>query len=59
MGKKIVGKSLQTEAYEKLEEMIVTQALAPATTVTEQYLSELIGIGRTPIREALQRLARE
>ena len=59
MGKKKVGKSLQTEAYEKLEEMIVTQALAPASTVTEQYLSELIGIGRTPIREALQRLARE
>ena len=59
MGKKKVGKSLQTEAYEKLEEMIVTQALAPASTVTEQYLSDLIGIGRTPIREALQRLARE
>ena len=49
MSKKKVGKSLQTEAYEKLEEMIVTQAVAPASTVTEQYLSELIGIGRTPI----------
>jgi DNA-binding GntR family transcriptional regulator len=33
--------------------------LGPGTVVSEQMLSERLGIGRTPIREALHRLARE
>jgi DNA-binding GntR family transcriptional regulator len=37
----------------------VTLKLAPGAAVSEAELSERIGIGRTPIREALQRLARE
>lgn len=51
--------SLRDLAYDRLEEMIVTQVLAPGTRVTELELAEKLGIGRTPIREALQRLARE
>lgn len=39
--------------------MIVTQVLAPGTRVTELELSQKLDIGRTPVREALQRLARE
>jgi DNA-binding GntR family transcriptional regulator len=39
--------------------MIVRLELAPGMVVTESILSERVGIGRTPIREALQRLARE
>jgi DNA-binding GntR family transcriptional regulator len=39
--------------------MIVTLKLAPGTAVSEAELSQSLGIGRTPIREALQRLARE
>jgi DNA-binding GntR family transcriptional regulator len=39
--------------------MIVTLKLAPGAVVSEVELSQRIGIGRTPIREALQRLARE
>jgi DNA-binding GntR family transcriptional regulator len=50
---------LTEQAYRKLEEMIVTLDLAPGSTVSEQGLSQLIGFGRTPIREAIQRLARE
>ena len=46
-------------AYSALEEMIVRLELAPGMVVTESLLSERVGIGRTPIREALQRLARE
>jgi len=34
-------------------------ASAPGSAVSESELSGLLGIGRTPIREALQRLARE
>jgi len=39
--------------------MIVTLKLAPGAAVSEAGLSVALGIGRTPIREALQRLARE
>jgi DNA-binding GntR family transcriptional regulator len=46
-------------AYEKLEEAIVTLRLPPGSAVSEQALAEMTGIGRTPIREAIQRLARE
>ena len=53
------GASLTELAYLQLEEMIVTLKLAPGSVVSEGELSVLTGIGRTPIREALQRLARE
>src|SRR5437868_5253498 len=46
-------------AYEQIEEAIITLRLAPGTSVSELQLSEMTGIGRTPIREAIQRLARE
>lgn len=46
-------------AYEMLEEAIVTLRLPPGAAVSEQQLAEMTGIGRTPIREAIQRLARE
>ena len=37
----------------------MTLKLAPGAVVSEAELSHRLGIGRTPIREALQRLARE
>lgn len=39
--------------------MIVGLELAPGDVVREDALQERLGIGRTPIREALQRLARD
>ena len=45
-------------AYKELERLIVTLALAPGDWVTESSLSERLGVSRTPVREALQRLAR-
>lgn len=53
------SQSLTELAYAHLEELIVTLKLAPGRVVSEGELSVLTGIGRTPIREALQRLARE
>jgi DNA-binding GntR family transcriptional regulator len=53
------GLSLTERAYRHLEEMIVTLQLPPGSAVSETALSQSLGIGRTPIREALQRLARE
>ena len=52
-------RSLTDQAYATLEELIVTLKLAPGSAVSEAQLSEALRIGRTPIREALQRLARE
>ena len=51
--------TLTDQAYNRLEEMIVTLELAPGAVLSEQALSADLGIGRTPIREALQRLALE
>jgi DNA-binding GntR family transcriptional regulator len=51
--------TLTDRAYADIEEMIVTLKLAPGAAVSEAELSGRLGIGRTPIREALQRLARE
>lgn len=46
-------------AYRTLERMIVTLELAPASTTTEGALIERLALGRTPVREAIQRLAWE
>lgn len=51
--------SLTAQAYERIEEMIVKLELRPGTAISEGELSARLGIGRTPVREALQRLARE
>lgn len=51
--------SLTDEAYAALEERIVTLEMPPGADVSEQVLCQEIGLGRTPVREALQRLARE
>ncbi|WP_185970459.1 MULTISPECIES: GntR family transcriptional regulator [unclassified Mesorhizobium] len=48
-----------TRAYRALEHLIVTLELAPASFVTEGALIERLGLGRTPVREAIQRLAWE
>src|SRR3981081_50393 len=49
--------TLTDRAYRELEEMIVTLRLSPGTVLSEQALAVRLKIGRTPIREALQRLA--
>jgi DNA-binding GntR family transcriptional regulator len=46
-------------AYRLLEEMIVTMELEPGTLLSESRLVAQLGLGRTPVREALQRLATE
>lgn len=53
------ARTLTDQAYTDLEELIVTLQLPPGSVVSEAMLSQQLGIGRTPIREALQRLGRE
>ena len=60
-GKRLVSRAdtLTEQAYRLIEEQIVTLRLRPGDVLSEQMLSATFKIGRTPIREALQRLARE
>lgn len=51
--------SATRRAYRALERMIVTLELSPGSVTTEGALIERIGLGRTPVREAIQRLAWE
>ncbi|HKC19691.1 MAG TPA: GntR family transcriptional regulator [Candidatus Dormibacteraeota bacterium] len=55
----VVLRSQSEEAYARLLERIVSLAMPPGSVVNEARLREELKIGRTPIREALQRLARE
>lgn len=51
--------SLAQQAYELLEQRLVTLQLAPGALISEKDLVEQLGIGRTPVREAIQRLSAE
>lgn len=51
--------SLADQAYRVLEEQLVTLRLAPGELVSEKDLMDKAAIGRTPVREAIQRLSAE
>jgi DNA-binding GntR family transcriptional regulator len=51
--------SLAEQAYRLLEEKLVTLVLPPGSQVSEGQLIDLTGFGRTPVREAIQRLAQQ
>jgi len=46
-------------AYVALRDLIVSLELRPGSLISERELMERVGVGRTPTREALQRLAQE
>lgn len=50
------GKAAQ--AYQDIERMVVFGEVEPGSLVSESYLMDKTGLGRTPVREALQRLSR-
>src|SRR5438477_3261075 len=52
-------RSQSEEAYARILERIVSLEMPPGSVVNEARLRDELQIGRTPIREALQRLARE
>ena len=53
------GGLIAERAYRELRERIVTLDLSPGTTLREDELMSELGIGRTPLREAVKRLALE
>lgn len=53
------SESLAERAYRRLERLIVTLELEPGAVINERTLIDFTGMGRTPVREAIQRLAWE
>jgi DNA-binding GntR family transcriptional regulator len=51
--------SLADQAYYAIRTLIVTLELPPGSGISEPELVERLRIGRTPVREALRRLAQE
>jgi DNA-binding GntR family transcriptional regulator len=54
-----VSRSLSDDAYFRIRDLIVSLELAPGAIVSERELMERLGLGRTPVREALRTLAQE
>ena len=48
-----------TLAYRRLRELIVTGRLAPGSRIIETSVADRLGVSRTPVRAALQRLQQE
>lgn len=48
--------SLAEQAYMAIRSAIIANQLTPGEVLTEESLAEMLGISRTPIRAALQRL---
>jgi len=48
-----------TEAYLKIKAAIATQKLKPGKALTESYLCGALGLGRSPVRAALQQLSQD
>jgi DNA-binding GntR family transcriptional regulator len=51
--------ALTRQAYQRLRDLIVTLRLQPGALINEAALMDELAVGRTPLREALQRLAGE
>jgi DNA-binding GntR family transcriptional regulator len=49
--------SLEEKVYIELQEAILSEALKKGESLTELSLSEKLGVSRTPVRSALQRLS--
>ena len=54
-----VSLPLSEQAYLRIRDQIVTLSLPPGSVIEESRLRQELGLGRTPIREALKRLAQE
>lgn len=51
--------NFQYKAYESIKKFILSAELEPGSRVSEKELEERLGMGRTPIREAIIRLRKD
>lgn len=57
MATKIVQRSLSDQVYNLLKDQILSGELKGGTNISEELLAQQFGVSRTPIREAIRRLA--
>jgi DNA-binding GntR family transcriptional regulator len=53
------GRQRRLTAYETVRDLIVRGRLAPGARLVETELAEVLGVSRTPVREAIVRLVQE
>jgi DNA-binding GntR family transcriptional regulator len=53
------GESMSNLAYDRIEDMIVHARVAPGASITMRELQEAVNLGRTPVHQAVRRLAAE
>jgi DNA-binding GntR family transcriptional regulator len=53
----MAGPLLSDRAYDAIRDKIVTLEIAPGAPIEEELLAAELGVGRTPVREAIKRLA--
>lgn len=54
-----VPRSLAERAYQSIRDMLVTVRIQPGAPLSEEGLTRHLGMGRTPVREAIKRLEAE
>jgi DNA-binding GntR family transcriptional regulator len=59
MSVNVAGELLADRAYAELRDRIVTLTIAPGAPINEDALGRELAMGRTPVREAIKRLALE
>jgi DNA-binding GntR family transcriptional regulator len=53
------GNSLSAKVYKDIKNMLMTLIFPPGSSLREQSVADMLCVSRTPIREAIQRLAHE
>ncbi len=59
LGPALQTKTLTDQAYQLLKDAIITLELRPGTPLSELQVASRLGISKSPVREALQRLSRD
>lgn len=52
-------RSLSEIAYTEIRDLLITVRIPPGAPIYEEQLSKRLGVGRTPVREAIKRLETE
>lgn len=55
----IARRTLHDEVVDRLRDLIIEGRLAPGTRINEVQVGAMLGVSRTPLREAIKTLARE
>lgn len=52
----VVQQHVGTQVYERLEQAIVDCSIEPGALLSDRHLGDLLGVSRTPVRDALRQL---